>query len=62
VPSFAAVATTGQGVFATLNAISRLLLQKFARETHEAANKQRSTSFPQALTALSGMAARPTGK
>lgn len=31
--SFAAVATTGQGVFATLNMISRLLLQKFTRES-----------------------------
>ncbi len=30
--SFAAVATNGQGVFATLNMISRLLLQKFTRE------------------------------
>src|SRR6059036_1201178 len=32
VPSFVGVAPTGQGVFATLNAISRLLLQKFAWE------------------------------
>src|SRR5438876_565018 len=37
VPSFPAVATSGEGVFATLNAISRLLLQKFARETEAAA-------------------------
>ena len=36
VKSFAAVATTGQGVFATLNTISRLLLQKFTRESVDA--------------------------
>jgi signal recognition particle receptor subunit beta len=40
VPSFEAVATTGQGVFATLNAISRLLLQKFARDNEASAAKQ----------------------
>jgi signal recognition particle receptor subunit beta len=59
VPSFVAVATTGQGVFATLNAISRLLLQKFARENEAAAAKQqsRTASGSQATTALSGIAA-----
>jgi hypothetical protein len=57
VPSFSAVATTGQGVFGTLNAISRLLLQKFARENEDAANKQRRGGMPPAQTALSGIAA-----
>ena len=56
VPSFVGIATTGQGVFATLNAISRLLLQKFARENDEAATKARTTPAP-AQTALSGIAA-----
>ena len=41
--SYAAVATTGQGVFATLNMISRLLLQKFTHETQAADNKPSST-------------------
>jgi signal recognition particle receptor subunit beta len=57
VPSFVAVATTGVGVFATLNAISRLLLQKFARENEEATSKQQRGSHPPAVTALSGIAA-----
>jgi signal recognition particle receptor subunit beta len=58
VPSFVGVATTGQGVFATLNAISRLLLQKFARENEAAAAKQQQrSSLPPATTALSGIAA-----
>jgi mutual gliding-motility protein MglA len=58
VPSFVGIATSGQGVFATLNAISRLLLQKFARENEDAATKQqqRSAAAP-ATTALSGIAA-----
>jgi signal recognition particle receptor subunit beta len=55
-PSFEAVATNGQGVFTTLNAISRLLLQKFAREMNEVSNKQHSAP-PPARTALSGIAA-----
>ena len=59
VPSFVGIATSGQGVFATLNAISRLLLQKFARENETASAKQQAsqpTSAP-ASTALSGIAA-----
>src|SRR6266705_5730696 len=50
VPSFPAVATNGQGVFGTLNAISRLLLQKFAKENEQAAAKN-----PRGQTALSGI-------
>jgi signal recognition particle receptor subunit beta len=57
VPSFEAVATTGQGVFNTLNAISRLLLRKFAREMEQTAAKQRAGAQPPARTALSGIAA-----
>lgn len=57
VPSFVAVATTGQGVFATLNAISRLLLQRFARENEQATSKHRSGAPSPASTALSGIAA-----
>jgi hypothetical protein len=58
VPSFVGIATTGQGVFATLNAISRLLLQKFARENEAAAKQQSSQSATApASTALSGIAA-----
>jgi signal recognition particle receptor subunit beta len=56
VPTFQAVATNGEGVFATLNAISRLLLQKFARETEAAAAKQKP-GMSHANTALSGVAA-----
>jgi mutual gliding-motility protein MglA len=58
VPSFVAVATTGQGVFSTLNAISRLLLQKFAQE-NEAAVAKHQRSASQANTALSGVASTP---
>ncbi len=59
VPSFVGIATSGQGVFATLNAISRLLLQKFARENEAAAKHQSQpqTSSASATTALSGIAA-----
>ena len=58
VPSFVGVATTGQGVFATLNAISRLLLQKFAHENEMAAAKQQhQPQTSTATTALSGIAA-----
>jgi len=58
VPSFVGIATSGQGVFATLNAISRLLLQKFARENETAATKQQQRSVTtSATTALSGIAA-----
>jgi len=57
VPSFVGVATTGQGVFATLNAVSRLLLQKFARENEESVAKHQRSAHPPASTALSGIAA-----
>jgi signal recognition particle receptor subunit beta len=36
IPSFESVATGGDGVFSTLNAIARLLLHKFIREHEEA--------------------------
>ena len=58
VPSFEAVATSGQGVFTTLNAISRLLLQKFARESERTAEKQSQRGGTStAQTSLSGVAA-----
>ena len=57
IPSFAAVATSGQGVFATLNAVSRLLLQKFAYENQQAASKQTGTTASPGATSLSGIAA-----
>jgi signal recognition particle receptor subunit beta len=57
VHSFVATATTGQGVFATLNAISRLLLQKFARETEESSAKTQKAPAAAASSALSGIAA-----
>jgi signal recognition particle receptor subunit beta len=58
VPSFVGVATSGQGVFSTLNAITRLLLQKFARENEEASAKHQRAVHPHAAsTALSGIAA-----
>jgi signal recognition particle receptor subunit beta len=55
VPSFQAVATSGEGVFGTLNAISRLLLQKFAREMEAAANRQKMGPSP-ASSSFSGIA------
>jgi mutual gliding-motility protein MglA len=57
VPSFVGVATTGQGVFATLNAVSRLLLQRFAWENEQAVSKHRSDGPSPASTSLSGIAA-----
>ena len=57
VPSFVAVATTGQGVFATLNAVSRLLLQKFAEENEQAVSKHKNAGRLPASTSLSGIAA-----
>lgn len=57
VPSYEAVATNGQGVFATLNAISRLLLRKFVRETEETAAAGKARAEAPAVTALSGIAA-----
>ncbi len=56
VNSFVGVATTGQGVFATLNAISRLLLQRFAREAEESVLKHQR---PAATTALTGVTTSP---
>src|ERR1041384_788925 len=56
VPSFVGVATTGQGVFATLNAISRLLLQKFAWENEQAVAKHQGTAGSPASASLSGIA------
>ena len=56
VPSFVGVATTGQGVFSTLNAISRLLLQKFAWENEQAVAKHQRGAAS-AHTSLSGIAA-----
>ena len=57
VPSFVAVATTGQGVFATLNAVSRLLLQRFAWENEQAVSKYQRAGHLPATTSLSGIAA-----
>ncbi len=60
VNSFVAVATTGQGVFSTLNAISRLLLQRFAREAEDSVSKNsRSGAATAATTALTGVATSP---
>jgi signal recognition particle receptor subunit beta len=56
VPSFVGVATGGQGVFATLNAISRLLLQKFAWENEQAVAKHQRAAGSPASTSLSGIA------
>ncbi len=60
VPSFPAVATNGQGVFGTLNAISRLLLQKFAKEHEQAAAKNPRGPVAGGQTALSGIGSVPT--
>ncbi len=57
VPSFEAAATTGQGVFASLNAISRMLLQKFAREHDTMAGNRQQPAAPPARIVLSGIAA-----
>jgi hypothetical protein len=55
VPSFPSVAANGQGVFGTLNAVSRLLLQKFAKEQEQSAAKG-----PRGHTSLSGIGSTPT--
>ncbi len=60
VPSFPAVATNGQGVFGTLNAISRLLLQKFAKENEQAAAKNPRGPTTGGHTSLSGIGSTPT--
>jgi signal recognition particle receptor subunit beta len=57
VPSYEVVATTGQGVFATLNAISRLLLRKFVRESEEAAAAGKTQTAAATHSAMSGIAA-----
>lgn len=61
VPSIEAAATNGQGVFATLNAISRMLLQKFAHE-HDTVANQKQPAPSSARTALSGIAAANIGR
>ena len=60
VPSFEAVATTGVGVFQTLNTVSRLLLQKFARDNEQAAAKSPRVPTAPGTTALSGIGSVPT--
>ena len=55
VPSFPAVATNGQGVFGTLNAVSRLLLQKFAKENEQAAAKNMRAPAAGGHTSLTGI-------
>ncbi len=60
VPSFPAVAPNGQGVFGTLNAISRLLLHKFAKENEQAAAKHPHGPTPGGHTSLSGIGSTPT--
>jgi signal recognition particle receptor subunit beta len=54
VHSFAGIATNGQGVFPTLNAISRLLLQKFARDAESSQTRQPRAPL-KGGTALSGV-------
>jgi signal recognition particle receptor subunit beta len=60
VPTFVGVATSGQGVFATLNTISRLLLQKFAWENEQAVAKHQRSAIPPASTSLSGVTTAAT--
>ena len=60
VPSFVGIATSGQGVFATLNTISRLLLQKFAWENEQAVAKHQRPATSPASTSLSGIASAAT--
>lgn len=55
-PSFEATATTGEGVFDTLNTVSRLLLVKFAREAEAAAATKPRPVTP-AANSLAGVAA-----
>ena len=55
VPTFEGCATTGQGVFDTLNTVSRMLLVKFAREA-EAAASVRRPAVP-GLSPMAGVAA-----
>jgi signal recognition particle receptor subunit beta len=60
VPSFEAVATTGVGVFQTLNTVSRLLLQKFARDNEQAAAKAPRVPSVPGGTSMSGISSIPT--
>lgn len=60
VPNFPAVAMNGQGVFGTLNAVSRLLLQKFAKENEQAAAKSQRGPTAGGHTSLSGIGSSPT--
>jgi len=62
VPSFESVATTGDGVFATLNAVSRLLLAKLVRESEEAADASKArAATPVVATPLVIASAQPNG-
>ena len=61
-PSFESVATTGDGVFATLNAVSRLLLAKLVRESEEAADASKARAAAPAVATPLGIAlAQPNG-
>ncbi|MEI6084981.1 MAG: GTPase domain-containing protein [Verrucomicrobiota bacterium] len=60
VPSFEGVASTGVGVFQTLNTVSRLLLQKFARDNEQAATKSPRVPTAPGTTSLSGIGSVPT--
>jgi mutual gliding-motility protein MglA len=60
VPHFPSVAMNGQGVFGTLNAISRLLLQKFAKENEQAAAKSQRGTTAGGHTSLTGVSSSPT--
>jgi hypothetical protein len=55
-PSFESVATTGAGVFATLNAVSRLLLAKLVCESEEAADASKARAAATAVTTPLGIA------
>lgn len=59
VPSFETIASTGQGVFDSLNTVSRLLLIKFACEVEAASNANRTpaANAASASNALAGVAA-----
>jgi len=60
VPGFEAVAMSGTGVFQTLNTVSRLLLQKFARDNEQAAAKAPRVPTTPGATSLSGIGSVPT--
>jgi mutual gliding-motility protein MglA len=62
VPSFESVGTTGVGVFSTLNTVSRLLLQKFARDNEQAAAKNPHATAAPGGTSLTGVGSLPTNR